>query len=810
MNTRPGILIAVYRTLLMFLLPAAVASALPDDAVASPESVGCTPSATTLCLLSSRFAVEVEWRNQHVNPATTGAGTAVANSDQTGFFWFFNSSSIELVVKIVDGRGLNGKFWVFYGALSDVEYTITVTDKQTGAVKTYHNTPDNICGDADTSAFDGASGASSIEASLSTELPAAGARLSPSASAPAASEPAGREMPQIEPSPCVASAQDLCLVSGRFKVSVGWKNQHSPGQTGVGTVIPSSDQSGYFWFFNPSSIELVVKIVDGSALNHSFWVFYGALSDVEYTITVTDTQTGTVKTYHNAPGNICGGADTAYSLGVTAHADSGRAVSNVISPEGGTISATAADGTLFTLTLPDGALLSEETITLTPVASIDHFPLSGGLSAAVELEPEGLLLFQPATLVIHSPVPIPAGQEITFGWRGTGQEFFLFPPDPLGTSSISLHLTHFSGYGAGRGTGADLAAQLARVPADPEDRLAQELQGPAAEERSVARSGSASVQAQALGSIGPSSKASAQAKAIQTETAYLNTVLIPHLPTNCSDDWKSYLNDLEWFRIQVISLTGSDANLLSSASALFDKVIRLLVTCYDTDYSNCKSALDANQGIEMFRIFQALRGEKSSGLVVAGKISSCLTFKLEFTSFIQETEFMGLEFAFNHRVSAEVPNVVLSPFASDAPQPVSAELKYDQASYTGHINHDSGCTLETAGDSSVFQFKKLTADFNVFQSDALPSDWLAMEYDPGHPGYTFTLACPQSPIQIVREARWRDIYEAERHEFTGTFHAVDWTRVQLSGVFAVVKYEPPPDILQTDEISVLTLKHTPQ
>ena len=50
------------------------------------------------------------------------------------------------MVKVLDGRTLNDKFWVFYGALSDVEYWITVTDTVTGARKRYHNRPGNICG----------------------------------------------------------------------------------------------------------------------------------------------------------------------------------------------------------------------------------------------------------------------------------------------------------------------------------------------------------------------------------------------------------------------------------------------------------------------------------------------------------------------------------------------------------------------------------------------------------------------------------------------------------------------------------------
>ena len=57
------------------------------------------------------------------------------------------------MVKILDGTTVNGHFWVFYGALSDVEYTLRVTDTMTGAVRTYTNPPGSICGRADTTAF---------------------------------------------------------------------------------------------------------------------------------------------------------------------------------------------------------------------------------------------------------------------------------------------------------------------------------------------------------------------------------------------------------------------------------------------------------------------------------------------------------------------------------------------------------------------------------------------------------------------------------------------------------------------------------
>ncbi len=74
-------------------------------------------------------------------------------SSDTGYFWFFDETNVELMLKVLDGRGVNGKFWVLYGALSNVEYTITVTDTQTLNVRKYDNTSGTLASVADTSAF---------------------------------------------------------------------------------------------------------------------------------------------------------------------------------------------------------------------------------------------------------------------------------------------------------------------------------------------------------------------------------------------------------------------------------------------------------------------------------------------------------------------------------------------------------------------------------------------------------------------------------------------------------------------------------
>jgi hypothetical protein len=106
---------------------------------------------------------------------------------------------------------------------------------------------------------------------------------------------------ELAPSPC-SDPHTLCLQGGRFNVSVQWTDFQ--GNTGFGSVVSgaSSTNSGVMWFFSPSNWELLIKVLNGCGVNGHYWVFGAAATDVEYTIQVTDTQTGEVRTYTNPLG----------------------------------------------------------------------------------------------------------------------------------------------------------------------------------------------------------------------------------------------------------------------------------------------------------------------------------------------------------------------------------------------------------------------------------------------------------------------------------------------------------------------------
>src|ERR1043165_10140306 len=80
-------------------------------------TTGCTANSTTLCLNNNRFAVTASWRT---TGGQTGNGTATPITSDTGYFTFFSSTNVEVVIKVLDACGLNQRYWVFAGGLTDV------------------------------------------------------------------------------------------------------------------------------------------------------------------------------------------------------------------------------------------------------------------------------------------------------------------------------------------------------------------------------------------------------------------------------------------------------------------------------------------------------------------------------------------------------------------------------------------------------------------------------------------------------------------------------------------------------------------
>lgn len=155
-----------------------------------------------------------------------------------------------------------------------------------------------------------------------------------------------------------------------------------------------------------------------------------------------------------APSTIAPGVPTPEVRYTRIALDPGRGAADMIGEDGGEMTVTGTNGAEFTLRIPEGALLESQTITLTPVVDIVDLPPDATLVAAVHMEPEGLVLFTPATLTVDLPSGVRADELIGFGYRGDGDDFHL-QWAPVAESTATFSLTHFSGNGLKEFTGTD-------------------------------------------------------------------------------------------------------------------------------------------------------------------------------------------------------------------------------------------------------------------------------------------------------------------------------------------------------------------
>ena len=297
--TAPASAVSVRTTLGVFKSePGDTLESLFDDV--SIAVSGPAPSPDSLCLSSGRFDARATWTTRD---GQSGAAHPVRLTTDTGYFWFFSPSNVEMIVKVLNGCPLNSRFWAFAGGLTDVQVELTVTDTSTGAVRTY----DNPQGTAFLPIQDAAAFASCDASLLTGETASHSPRASPSAVAARDDPPPlsrddapTRLQSQAERTGCVAFGGTLCLNQKRFAVTAQWTTPD--GQTGNGTAVAVTPDTGYFWFFSPNNVEMIVKVLNGCGFDQSYWVFAGGLTNVNVVMTVYDTQTGATKTYTNPQG----------------------------------------------------------------------------------------------------------------------------------------------------------------------------------------------------------------------------------------------------------------------------------------------------------------------------------------------------------------------------------------------------------------------------------------------------------------------------------------------------------------------------
>src|SRR4051794_3692176 len=465
-------------------------------------------------------------------------------------------------------------------------------------------------------------------------------------------------------------------------------------------------------------------------------------------------------------------------VGVAPQLDTANASDGPVTADGGgTVFAIGADGTSYTLIVPDRALTHDVRITLTPVSAIGGLPLSGGLVAGVQIDTDALQLAKPAQLVIQRQGLAPAPSQVAFGYHNAGSDFFLSPfgqrPPGYPSDAITIPVLHGGGYGIANATAADVAAQRAKPPARPEDSLAQ-----AASVLGGAAKRSSRVRAAAF----DDAAFSAEARRLYTEriqpqmtAAETNDAILPQA-----------LGDAFGWMRQVI-LLGDDAEFQKEFDQITASMEKGVNNAYDKAKERCQAG-DYNQvtkllQIERFRQLMGFGGEKTT---IGEDVDKCLSFELRVTSHVEVheranghvdgvshlTSTVPLHFDFNTgRLSGQAP------------------FEYKQFSWDTQVTITGGCTRTESANgtllNSVLDVPSATVSTNDPGAPPRPAE-INMIIDPGQPqeGIHYTdSGCGTGDSGDSLLSEWY-------FEWTTFFHNGDIIDSSLSGPWFFDKFTP--------------------
>lgn len=168
---------------------------------------------------------------------------------------------------------------VFYGQLTNLNFQLKVTDTVTGRTKTYTNTTGD-CGAIDPD----------FSKAAALTAPAGLSEDDPCSNGPGAAPYRRR--------------RSACSTAASASPS-SWQPAQQHERHGRRPAAVDADRG--LLVYRPGQPRILVKTLD---FGDKFLVLYGSLSNLEYTLHVTDTVSGVSKNYLNPAGNYCGGIDT--------------------------------------------------------------------------------------------------------------------------------------------------------------------------------------------------------------------------------------------------------------------------------------------------------------------------------------------------------------------------------------------------------------------------------------------------------------------------------------------------------------------
>jgi hypothetical protein len=467
---------------------------------------------------------------------------------------------------------------------------------------------------------------------------------------------------------------------------------------------------------------------------------------------------------------------------VTTTVDPSRSVSARIGPAGGALTATGADGSRYVLEVPAGALVEEIEVTMTPIESMEGLPLSEGLAAGVQLEPDGLAFYDFVTLTIEPAEEISVDQQIPIGSSGLDGAVFIPLIDPESTT-VRLKLLHFSSGGVAKGYLADLAPVRQRLGGSADARL----QSLIAAELARAR------QTQLL--TGEDTLDMGVIESLMKQ--WKEQVLKPRLAAageSCAAGRLAIETVLGYERQH--QLLGVGDSMMGELDDLLPKVARV---CVREEYELCRDEHIVHRMIPVLlnlkRQSELIGGAGMDQVIAEAEdlARRCLHFELEFKS----TARMESGRTFNESEMESTIEITYDP--TTLPPTVTGSSALVNLSYEVSDPEGGGCTTTGNRGGGTFEVSNLYWEVATSGSDDQLGhvEDIQLTYAPGVSTETVTATCPGTGTTTTPpNSMW-----------SNTYMGIHQSEVGSSGGQEASNEAPPPDIpeLTIEQLQALML-----
>ena len=281
------------------------------------EYTNCEPLAAQITFEHGyTVSMCIEYENQDGETVKEDAKNYGLDSRESGLLYFFDRDNAEVLVKVLDACRVNGFRWVFVAPVTTLAFNLYVDETATEKRWTHRNpkgdqtatTASNI------RAFPceppGSSTASQVDVGgiRGVELVDAGFPAVPVVSVSSTPVASPLQPPVAVAQPISGGEETDCVpqpvrrLRGGYTVNMCVEYIDNDGETVVAEAKDydlDSEQSGILYFFNRDNAEVLIKVLDGCAINGHRWVFVAPVTTLAFNLTVESPDGAEVWTHQN-------------------------------------------------------------------------------------------------------------------------------------------------------------------------------------------------------------------------------------------------------------------------------------------------------------------------------------------------------------------------------------------------------------------------------------------------------------------------------------------------------------------------------